>query len=366
MGWYRRASRVVSVVHLANYNNLLIESVMPVKEKLINSAGQAEFGLFAEGVREINYLDYDLRSPMDRKLGAWSKRFKFNQFQFVALLSPKLIVGIAIVDLKLVSNAFVYLYRPDDGHFEEFSFMQPLAKHTSIARYPNSGQALFKQGKNSLSIIADEGSAQRRVNVSLAGGLELAAVIDESNLTPLAMCSRAGYQGWVFTQKAAALPCHGQVQWQGHATDLAAIKALASVDWTAGYMRGETFWNWASMSATLADGRRLGMNLAAGVNETGFTENALWLDGRLIKVDMVDFQFSRYEAASEWRIRSADGLVDLHFTPAGQRKEKLNAVLMASNFTQHFGVFQGQIRLRNEVVEIDDVWGFVEDHYARW
>jgi hypothetical protein len=69
---------------------------MSVKSRLINSAGQPEFGLFPSGVSEINYLDYDLRSPMGRKLSAWSKKFKFNQFQFVALVSPELIVGIAL------------------------------------------------------------------------------------------------------------------------------------------------------------------------------------------------------------------------------------------------------------------------------
>ncbi|MBB5186371.1 hypothetical protein HNQ57_000632 [Zhongshania antarctica] len=339
---------------------------MSVKSRLINSAGQPEFGLFPSGVSEINYLDYDLRSPMDRKLSAWSKKFKFNQFQFVALVSPELIVGIAIVDLKLVSNAFVYLYRPADGAFEEFSFVQPLALSTSIGLYPNNSEAVFRKGGNSISIIADESAMQRRVCVSLSAGVEIDALIDESHCAPLAMCSRAGYQGWVYTQKTAALPCLGRVTWQGKTLDLAALNTLASVDWTAGYMRGETFWNWASLSATLADGRRLGLNLAAGVNETGFTENALWLDDQLIKVDTVDFQFSRYQPESEWRVRSTDGIVDLSFAPAGQRKEKLNALLIASNFTQHFGVFQGQIRLENEVIEIQGQWGFAEDHYARW
>ncbi len=339
---------------------------MSAKSTLINSAGQPEFGLFPSGVSEINYLDYDLRSPMDRKLSAWSKEFKLNQFQFVALVSPELIVGIAIVNLKLVSNAFVYLFRPADGAFEEFSFVQPLAMNTSIGRYPNNSEALFRKGRNTVSIVADGSAMQRRVCVSLAAGVEIDAQIDESACAPLAMCSRAGYQGWVYTQKTAALPCLGRVVWQAKAVDLAETNALASVDWTAGYMRGETFWNWASLSASLADGRRFGMNLAAGVNETGFTENALWLDDRLIKIDMVDFQFARYQTDSQWRVKSADGIVDLVFTPAGQRKEKLNALVIASNFTQHFGVFEGTIRLPNEVIEIHQQWGFAEDHYARW
>jgi len=357
-------AQIAEICYLINSYNK--ESPMAVKTKLINSAGQPEFGLFADGVGEINYLDYDLRNPMDRKLGGLAKRFKFNQFQFVALVSPSLIVGIAIVNLKLLSNVFVYLYSTEDGEFEEFSFTQLLARNTSLSLCPNSGEAVFRQGKNTVSIIADENPAQRRLTVSLVSGVEIAAQIDESSCAPLALCTRAGYQGWVFTQKTAALPCQGQLRWRGKNLDLAAMNTLASVDWTAGYMRGETFWNWASLSCTLVDGRRLGMNLAAGVNETGFTENALWLGDQLFKVDMADFQFSRYQTMAEWRIRSADGQIDLRFKPVGQRKEKRNVLILASNFTQHFGVFEGQIHLGGETIELSKAWGFVEDHYARW
>jgi hypothetical protein len=339
---------------------------MPAKATLIDSAGQPSFGLFPGGVRIINYLDYDLRSPMDRKLGAWAKKFKFNQFEFIGLLSAELIVGIAIVNLKLVSKAFVYLYAPATGEYEEFSFTQLLARRTEIGLRPNDSAAVFKQGRNRLEIIAASAGAQRRVLVSLAAGLKIDAVIDESQNNALALCSRAGYQGWVFTQKAAAMSCAGELSWAGRHYDLAAMNTLASVDWTAGFMRKETFWNWASLSSFLADGRRLGMNLAAGVNETGFSENALWLDGRMIKVDMVDFQFQRYGPGGEWRMNSNDGIVRLKFQTHGRREEKLNAILMASNFTQHFGVFSGEICLPEETIVVENAWGFAEDHYARW
>ena len=337
---------------------------MDRKATLIGPDGQPVFGIFEQGIECINFKDYDLRSPMDRKLGALAKHFKFNQFQFIALVSPQLIVGVAIVDLKLVSNAFVYLYEPQTQSFEEFSFVQPLARHTAIDLRPDDGSAYFRSGKNTISIAAKGG--RRQLKVSLRSGVNISAAIDESSTAPLAMCSRAGYQGWVYTRKNAAMPCEGGVAWGGKNIDLAEITALASVDWTAGYMRGETFWNWGSMSATLSDGRRLGMNLAAGVNETGFTENALWLDGKLIKIDMVNFQFDRYRPDSAWRMQSADGIVDLQFTPLGQRKEKINALLIASNFTQHFGVFAGRISLADELIIIENCWGFAEDHYARW
>lgn len=184
---------------------------MAAKQQLINANGQPTYGVFAEGVEQINFMDFDLRSPMDRKLSGLAKRFKFNQFQFIGLISPELIVGIAIVDLKVASNAFVYLYQPGSQKFEEFSFIQPLAMNTAIDPSPNDGEAYFRKGKNRLSIKATSRPGVRKVQVSLAAGVEIDATIDEStSYNPLSVCSRAGYQGWVFTQKSNALVCNGQ------------------------------------------------------------------------------------------------------------------------------------------------------------
>ena len=337
------------------------------KDLLINKDGQASFGIFPGGVNNINYMDFDLRNAMDKRRGTLAKRLKFNQFQFIGFTSPELIVGIAIVDLKIASNCFVYAYHPETEKFEEFSFIQPLAVKTDIALKPNDGIARFEKNGNKVAITATATPRLRSVLVELKSGFKLDAVIDESaNFDPLAVCTRAGYNGWVFTQKATALICNGTVNWGKEQYDLEKIDALASVDWTAGYMRRETSWNWGSLSCKLPDGRRLGFNLAAGVNETGFTENGLWLDGTLHKIDMVDFQFDRNHSSHAWAMRSNDGMINLHFEPAGQRKEKLNLIIAASNFTQHFGRFYGDILINGETIHLNGVWGFTEDHYAKW
>ena len=334
-------------------------------QKLIADNGQPQFGQFDPAPTEINYRDGDLRSPMDRRRGRLARYFSFNQFQFVALSSPELIVGLAIVDLKWLSSAFVYAYSPLTGAFEEFSFLQPLARRTHIAPRPNDGAAVFVKGANRLSIDAERGL--RRVTVGLASGLNIDAVIDEGNgYSPMALCTRAGYQGWVYTQKVTARPVTGTVSWRGEVHDLAAQHSLGSVDWTAGYMRRETFWNWGSLSAYLPDGRRLGFNLVAGVNDTGYTENALWLDDQLIKLSTVVFEFDRYQRDAPWRMRSQDGVLDLCFEPAGRRSERRNAGFVASNFSQFFGRYTGKLTLPGETLTLDGLWGLAEDHYARW
>ncbi|WP_333608065.1 DUF2804 domain-containing protein [Arsukibacterium sp.] len=339
---------------------------MAIKPQLIDAQGKVTFGVFEHGVSDINYLDYDLRNAMNKRLGSWAKHFKFNQFQFIGFSSPVLLIGIAIVDLKWLSQAFVYCYDIERRQFEQFTMLQLLARGTTFNTQPHQGTVSFQKGRQRLSISATTTPGMRTLEVQL-DRLTLNARIDESaRYQPLALCTRAGYQGWVFTEKATALLCQGQLCWQGRQYDLQQLKALACVDWTAGYMRRETFWNWGSLSCFLADGRRLGFNLAAGVNETGFTENALWLDGRLIKLDMIDFQFDRQQPSLPWHMTSNDGMVNLRFEPQGQRQEKINAGLIASNFTQHFGCYYGVIKLADEVIQLQGEWGFCEDHYAKW
>ena len=60
---------------------------MAAKQQLINPNGQPTYGVYPDSVDHINYMDFDLRSPMDRKLSSLAKRFKFNQFQFIGLIS---------------------------------------------------------------------------------------------------------------------------------------------------------------------------------------------------------------------------------------------------------------------------------------
>lgn len=132
-------------------------------------------------------------------------------------------------------------------------------------------------------------------------------------------------------------------------------------------MRRETAWNWACIAGKLADGRSMGLNLAAGVNETGMTENALWLDGRCIKLGQASFVFDRYCETAPWQVRTSDGRVDLQFVPSGVRKERINAVVIASNFRQYVGTYTGVILDESgEPVPVEGLRGLAEDHFARW
>ncbi|MCA9691504.1 MAG: DUF2804 domain-containing protein [Nannocystaceae bacterium] len=342
---------------------------VPATGALIDAAGEVRLGIFSAPIELVDERAYRLTDPFDRPITGLRKRFASKRFEFVGLVSPALIVGCAIVDLRYVGSSFVYLFEPPTRRFRSYSLRAPLALGTRFRRTPERGRSSFRAGGRRLSITADPDARTRALAVSLPGVLEIDALIDEASpaLTPMCICTRTGATGWTYTRKAAGAPARGVVRWEGRDYELEALGACGSSDYSAGYMRRETSWLWGCFSGQLADGRRVGFNAACGVNETSFNENCFWVDGRRHDLHGVHFDFDRAALSEPWRLRTQDGRVDLEFTPEGEHRERLNAWLLASNFTQLLGRFHGRLRDEaGEVVAIDGVHGFVERQFARW
>ncbi|CDF85419.1 hypothetical protein PKB_4090 [Pseudomonas knackmussii B13] len=337
-------------------------------QQLIQANGQPHYGILEQTPQHINYRDFDYRSPMGRKLGALSKWRNFHQFQYFGLISPTLIGGCALAELSLVAIGFVYLYHPLSGRMIERQFKCPLGLGTNFSQTPDEGVCELRQGRNLLRLENVGNPLEKRLLVELDDGTRIDARFNEQDpvFNPMSLCTPTAVNGWVYARKVAGVRCSGEVRSALGDFDLRAIDAFAHHDWSAGYMRRETFWNWACLSGE-AQGRRVGLNLSCGVNETSFTENCFWLDGELLKVDSVRFEFDRDRDMSPWAIRSFDGQVDLRFEAHGLHRERLNLGILASNFRQIFGRFSGELRpFGQPVLPIDNLWGFVEDQYAKW
>jgi len=337
--------------------------------RLINRQGDARFGVFPEPVSEVNFRDYELRTPMDRRSGPLARHFGFNQFQFLGGLSESLVFGCAIVDIRFVGQAFLYFYEPLTRRYAEFSFRSPLALGTHFDQRPEDGSATFRSGDNHFAMTATSEPRQRQLWVRLAGGVEVDAVFNEEEprIQPMWISTPAGSDGFVFARKTAGAPVSGTVRWEGRTIDLAELGALGHNDWTAGYMRRETFWNWGCLAGRLPDGRIVGLNVSCGVNETGHSENCFWLDGALHRLGCVSFEYDRRDLMKHWRLRDSDGRLDLEFTPEGFHAEKVNALVVATNFQQLFGRYRGTLRTQaGETIELQGQLGYAERHYAKW
>ena len=326
---------------------------------LIKPDGRIDFGIIEKPIHVVNYMDYILETPMGFRVSRITKSLRFNQFNFIGIMGPDIMAGLAVVDLNMVGNGFFYIYdRKNKTLVETKKIAPPFC--ASIKTNPSNMDSRFSFGGLQISFQGNKIKARGK-------DISLDAELDLNGLNPLRLCTRAGYRGWVYTEKTTPVSISGTMTCKGKSWNLSSPENLALVDWSAGFMRRNTFWNWAAIAATLPCGRCFGLNLASGVNETGFTENAVWIDNTMVKVDTVNFIFDPDDLMKPWKITSYDKKINLEFLPENKRDEKTNALILASRFTQLMGCYSGTITTDlGETIVIPSLPGYAEDHYAKW
>ena len=336
-----------------------------MRSRLVDEHGRVAFGLRDDPVDVVNALDFDLRDPFGRRRRGWRRRLAHKRFQYFGGIAEDVVFGCALADMRVVGLVFVYAWRPADGRMLiERSFRLPSARGLDLTDSPTDGSSRFARGEARVEMRY--GSDGKRLAVRLGTALAIDAhLADAPPYHPLVICTQAGKTGWVYAQKTAGAPVAGTLRAPGLAVDLAAAGCFGHHDFSSGFMRRETVWNWACLSGRSTDGACIGLNLSCGVNETSWTENCLWIDDALVKVDFGRFAFDRDDLTAPWRVTSGDGAVRLVFTPAGSHQERLSLGVVATDFHQLFGRFEGELVAGGRTHRVACL-GFVEDQYARW
>ena len=368
-------------------------NLRPVAIDQLIQNGQPHFGVFSQ-VKNINYLDYHSYLISQKPLSNWRKNLKANQFCFMQIIQPPYRICFALATIKLATSAFVYLYNYVTDELEVCEALQPLTCHTQLEGDCYQGQMAFVHANITLTLEFEPSY----IKVEIDSQYMTLEATSERQAQPLAVCTPTGRRGWTFTQKEPLKALSGHLSIKAHSkfnTDTQpkqidfSDSTIANLDWTLGYMRHETNWFWSCINSYLPDGRHFFLNLAMGVNETGFCENACWLDGQIFYLPPVMFirdalnvppnqQSSTAEKLASldmtlqpWRIYHqnlgwSNVDIDLTFTPINVYKKTDNFGIVASIFEQWLGEYSGEIRLKDEVIYLDKVLGLAEDHFAKW
>ncbi len=325
--------------------------------------GLPEYGHFDGVIESLGLANFQYHNEMDKPAGALAKHFHYKQFQFVCINTPRYVIGVALADIRYLGSAFCYLYDIKNNELIESSLLRPLGVGYRTSQSPLNGEAGIAGRKLSVDFTIQDGQwhltlATDRIDAKLK-------LLPSPLSLPMAMCAPCGYNGWTYTQKHNGLKLSGELTINHEPQPL--NQALAGYDFSAGYMRRETSWRWASINAHIEEGV-MGLNLAAGVNETGANENVFWINGERHLLGPVHFDFKRKgEGAEAWRIYSDDGRINLTFTPNNCRKEKLNLLVLKSNFRQFIGRYSGEIiDSEGKLYRLNNILGLSEDHYAKW
>ena len=368
----------------------LSTSIKPVVLDELIKSGQPIFGVFAH-VKNINYLDYHSHLISQKTLPNWRKELKANQFCFIQIIQSPYRVCLALATIKLATSAFVYLYNDEIKQLEVCEALQPLTHQTQLEGDCYQGKMAFTH--SNLTLTLDFTPSQIAVALD-SKHITLDATL-QRQAAPLAVCTPTGRRGWTFTQKEPLTALAGHLLIKAHSkfnTDAQAKQihfsetTIANLDWTLGYMRHKTNWFWSCINSYLPDGRHFALNLAMGVNETGVSENACWLDGQIYYLPPVMFVRDGLKLPANeqddnaktidntrqpWRIYHqnlgwSNVDIDLTFTPITVYKKTDNFGVLASIFEQWLGFYSGEIRLKDDVIKIDKIMGLAEDHFAKW
>jgi hypothetical protein len=178
---------------------------------------------------------------------------------------------------------------------------------------------------------------------------------------------RAGKR-FYYNRKINCMPATGTIRYGGVTETLDPATCLGSLDWGRGVWEYQSYWNWASASGFLPDGRTIGLNLGCGFGDLSKAgENAFILDHRIHKLDLVNFDYTSGDYMQPWKFTDTESRLNLVFTPFKERLAKTNLGIITSQVHQMFGRYNGTaITDEGEPVHIKDLIGFAEEHHARW
>jgi hypothetical protein len=300
------------------------------------------------------------------------QRFRIKRWDYYAIFTPKRFFSATIADLGYAGNIFVYSMDFATGDLHEEGAVIPFGKGIFLPRDSTSGETVFKNKKMSLRFQAEPG--ERRVSVDWPGfhdgrgikaDITLGCSPDHESMT---IVIPIGQKRFYYNRKINNMPASGAIDYGDWHEELKPSVCLGSLDWGRGVWDYRSYWNWASASGFLPEGRRIGLNLGCGFGDLSrASENAVILDGRVHKLGVVKFDYQSGNLMRPWHFTDDKGCLDLIFTPFKDRTAQTNLGVIFSEVHQMFGRYTGRVLLENgDEVQISDLIGFAEEHHARW
>ena len=300
------------------------------------------------------------------------QRFRIKLWDYYAVFTPKHFFSATIANLGYAGNLFVYTMDFETGELHEEGIVVPFGKGVTLPRNSTEGNSHFEDTRLKLdfSLCTDH----RHLSVSwpsFHNGRGIQAEID-LRIPPghesMNIVIPIGQKRFYWNRKINCLPASGTVKYGDMTETLTPTTSLGSLDWGRGVWEYQSFWNWASASGFLPDGRTIGLNMGKGFGDLSKAgENALILNNRIHKLEQVKFDYTSGDYMKPWKFTDTENRLDLTFTPFKDRLAETNLGIITSKVHQMFGRYNGfAVTDEGEKIEIRDLIGFAEEHHAKW
>lgn len=297
---------------------------------------------------------------------------RVKRWDYYAVFTPRMFFSATIADLGYAGNIFVYVLDHAKDLLHEEGFVIPFGHGIKMPRNSTSGVTEFMTKRASLQFEADQETRKLSVDWpafhegrGIAAEISLSCPATHESMSIVIPFSKKHFY---YNRKINCMPASGTITYGGNEEKLLPSTSLGSLDWGRGVWPYRSFWNWASTSGFLSDGRTVGLNFGQGFGDLSYaTENCIIIEGQLYKLDDVKFIYNPDNFMNSWFFRSNDSSLDLEFTPFKERAAITNLGIIHSEVHQLFGRYNGHFTSdKCKKIQIRDLIGFAEEHYARW
>ena len=334
---------------------------------LIKPDGSANLGVWTGQIDVTDPRNYEHGFFYDMFQGVREKAW-----QYIGIYTDEVIIGMAIVDTGYLGTVFCYIYDRKSGKLWETEVQPPFGSGIQIDRNVATGLSHYDDGEDFVLMDNDIEKGRRQIQLSLEEDdvrFDLAVELfdDFKKIQPLQANRPTSGDTFSFTHKVTGLAVDGAAQLGDTTYSFDPTKDFGVIDYTFGFPAYHTVWNWASFSGYADDGTLVGLNLVDPIQDDVINENGMWIDGQLHQLGKANYAFDPEDTLKPWKVTTADGSVDLTFTPLGKRQQSINMLVLSSVFQQPFGTFSGTLKTQDgRVYTITNLPGVVEDHEAKW
>lgn len=308
-----------------------------------------------------------------------ASKFRIKQWDYYAILSQDKGYGLAftISDMGYIGFASILFidfenkfYYPSDS-----LFFFPMGK-LNLPAQSNQGITSYKDNKNFISFEAKKGEKKIKFssdlvedfhkNKGIKGEVILKLNEDDDSIA-IATSWKEKRTAFYYNQKINCMTATGEFTIGNKKYVFDEKTDTAVLDWGRGVWTYKNRWYWSSLSSYV-DGKRFGWNLGYGFSDrTPASENALFYEGKLYKLDQVEFKYDKNNYLKNWKIIDNEGRLDVDFVPIIDRNSKSDFFVIKSIQHQVFGYFRGIAKLQdNKIIKFENLLGFAEDVFNAW